>query len=368
MTRRDDLVFQFVGSGSEGMIFRTNLCPEGMEEIFPEVSIVKVCSKDIAIGQYTIYQQLMTIDVDERYFLGFLTVGEMPPLPWKQTSRIMDNFKETLYYNMNMIEEQGGLYTLYTDEACTVPLHALWMEDGWVRIGDVPNLTWEDCCHGLLNLVEGLYLLEKRKILHGDVKEPNVLVNMKTKEFRWIDYGIMSNYERAQEEQLFTQRYLYWPPDFAYYLTGKMNMKDERRIERELIQYVFRGYRFQHVIRCNRISNEMVNDDTIDMILHRFDVYGVGLLLLTMLDLYYNRMDVGLFDAYERLVRKCIEMDASKRITLCDFMVIFVDISKVVMLKEDTMEKSWMDIVERIREFCESADNSEEEEDEKIEK
>ena len=90
-----------------------------------------------------------------------------------------------------------------------ITMQAYLENNNWFRLKDI---TTENKKYILIKIIEQLKTLEKNKIIHGDISDTNILMNIKTGQIKIIDFGLCVFYDQLNENhQLKVIRYIPLP-------------------------------------------------------------------------------------------------------------------------------------------------------------
>lgn len=93
---------------------------------------------------------------------------------------------------------------------------------------------------GFINILNGIKELQKKNIVHRDIKPPNLLLS-RSKKMLLIDFGIMTTYselyDASESEWALSARYYVYPPEFRVF--AKLNEYDFANSIIQLIEIAF---------------------------------------------------------------------------------------------------------------------------------
>lgn len=79
----------------------------------------------------------------------------------------------------------------------------------------------------LLPVLKGLVSLRNSKVIHADIKPPNVTISEITHQAKLIDYGLTTTHQDILRDDVYETPYRYWPPEWRMLIRPK-GIEDEK--------------------------------------------------------------------------------------------------------------------------------------------
>lgn len=304
-----------VGSGTYGCVYYPPLSCESSQQ-FP-MKVSKLMQREDALEEYRIYNRLGIdkLDPGEEFFVK---------------SPILCEAKKDELSNL-----KGG-ETCEVEGADTLILYNY----AGLSINTFPLAT---ILHGMLNVFNGIQLLNKNKIYHCDIKSDNLLAGNGT--IRLIDFGISTNYSKVMEDNdLFDNMYAYWPMEA--YLIKEIPIESKQLIMMK--RYFSQSLRSIEITKLDPTYTAHKNVDLYEKtikyligltpgermkkILDKLDVFSLGVTLIKILASKIDEMTSEMEPLLD-LVKLMTYPDIENRIDLESAKESFSEIIRNVPLK-----------------------------------
>jgi serine/threonine protein kinase len=241
---------EIIGQGVYGCIHKPSiLCEERPEVGFNYNNYVsKFMLKKDAIKELNEFLIIDSIDTNNEYHLGKPIMCK-PNLFFPIEKNAIKKCKR---FNFNDIQQNPNNYSLLLLRYGGIDLKEFCSNYLYDYLGQTNKQYNSDIFWvSLKNLFEGLKLFHQHEISHNDIKPQNILFNPTTKEFKFIDFGLMDSFENMKNLSLNNENKLgvfHW----SYPLeTGLMNNENFVSYNKDL-KY--------------KLTNSIINGDEIDEI------------------------------------------------------------------------------------------------------
>ena len=176
----------------------------------------------------------------------------------------------------------------------------------------------------LNNIFDGLEILQKNKYIHQDIRGPNILLNIKNKKSKLIDFGFlieMKNYYQSSNEFIYYESNYQYPPEinkdnfinfFNYYKdliigyqNNFINNKKKREQFKNIVLYLYKKNMLYYKYKKTKIN------------LNKFDIYMFGIVLFDLFIKYNLFNKLGLnnyeYDLILSFIKNLINFDIDNR-------------------------------------------------------
>lgn len=205
----------YIAKGSYGCVFAPNL--KCMDKDMPSDVIGKVFRDTIAMTEEkALSEQVKKIDPQGKWtvpYYGSCPTDIKQALPSDNVhacshTKRLSKTEQLLYQNggidlMNVVREFGMLKDVFIDDF--IPM--------------------------MLPLLEGLVSLDKKRMVHCDIKPVNMLYNGQSKKLFIIDFGLLMPYKdiaNKNKDFILSWTYPYYPPEFYMYSHLILHNRAER--------------------------------------------------------------------------------------------------------------------------------------------
>lgn len=157
---------------------------------------------------------------------------------------------------------------------------------------------------GFANLLHGISIAHKNNITHMDIKEPNIVVEVKDKEIvmRFIDFGLQIMTDEfdpsVYKNTMYKNVYIYWPYELAFYdnNTSIKNVNDHYNsfydnIRDNVYNYTQKNY-FNEEWMVKPV-NEFINAArtvNLNTLFKKVDIFSLGVVLARLVERYFNHV------------------------------------------------------------------------------
>jgi len=154
---------------------------------------------------------------------------------------------------------------------------------------------------GFANLLHGISIAHKNNIAHMDIKEPNIVAEVKNDSIilRFIDFGLqlvtdeidINNYKLT----VYKNVYPYWPYELAFY-DGKTSIRDINdhydsfydNIRQNVYNYTQRNYFDKNwVVKSVGEFINSARNVKLDTVFQSTDVFALGVVLIRLIERYF---------------------------------------------------------------------------------
>jgi len=286
--------WEVIGNGANSEVVRcstdTLICDPPLPPHSPQTLVIKMMAEAPSTQrEKNLWDEIMKLDNENQYFCHYLHYAKIPSVPTNIQLKI----------GPIKCEQDGCIYgfneTTQTYDK-DIPIFGFFMEDGWYPFTKYLNyIPFEEIIQGLKHLAEGLSLLESNGYFHGDVKENNIIYHPERKQFRWIDFTFLHKTNHIENILKFDCQYPIWAPNVRYRIAIEKCKRDFAWIDfyliRDYAQYMEDlGYDYQeykkYFAQLYQYKREGVHFE-------RFDVFGFGIMLLSILQKYPNLREVS---------------------------------------------------------------------------
>ena len=208
-----------------------------------------------------------------------------------------------------------------------VPIYQIVYDYGGEELTNIPkiNIPFSKLIKMIIQLLEGVKSLHRKKYIHRDIKPPNVLVN--DSKICLIDFGIL---EEAQKVFSFNNHiflsysYMYYPPEFfiasqlIQYKDKDMFQNELKRQKNDLINHSFFKKTFHPsymrsvtielekfidtIIEKNFSYNEVFNEE----MAYKCDIYSLS----SLFKVFYSKIKYPLRDQEKTLIFELYQMSS----------------------------------------------------------
>ena len=265
---------QIIGAGASGCVFKPGIqCDELECDADCRQGISKLMSYEHAIGELHEISTVDEIDPEMKYHIG------KPYL-----CRTLGHGIEKAIHDCNIpIDIPVTLNYQYGGKS---------LEE--IIVAYDPTINISDIFHAFGNLIEGVQLFVSRQFVHHDIKPPNIVYNQKTKEMKFVDFGLSSSYDKilrnyGNDSGLVYHSYVHYPPDIMriygipptdYILNRRLYNMDS------MVESYLGGIGSIDCEICDQAQQTVIDDivplpyleDIVDS-LNVVDVYGLGICL-----------------------------------------------------------------------------------------
>jgi serine/threonine protein kinase len=157
---------------------------------------------------------------------------------------------------------------------------------------------------GFANLLHGISIAHKNNIAHMDIKEPNIVVEVKYNEIimRFIDFGLQIMTDEfnpnSYKNTMYKNVYIYWPYELAFYdrKTSIKNVNDHydnfyENIKDSVYNYTQSNY-FNERWSVKPV-NEFINAArtvNLDNLFEKVDIFSLGVVLSRLVERYFGHV------------------------------------------------------------------------------
>lgn len=232
------------------------------------------------------------------------------------------------------IDPDGHFHLLGT-QTCPAANNIMFMRNGktdlsrYLELKRINAVTVHKILRGLLFLFYGNIVMADHKIIHGDIKLENIVVdqtNSKFLHFRYIDFSLSRNFsfikDRDGSSPYHDEVYFAWPFDIKLlfrkssgYLRKQMRSFFTRHHIRQVIRSGKRYSQSELTKFCDQI--ELLNNDGFsrysEIAIKKIDTFALGIVLHSLITKMAPVMDGGLFDNLNSLAQDMTDYNTYRR-------------------------------------------------------